>query len=75
MTYYEYHAVVYQDYEELAYQGVICSSSYIDAMKEVVGYFGDDEIKTISIEAWVEDDVVLIMSAEALKELKEKNCI
>lgn len=75
MYYYEYHAVVYEDDEgEVLYQGVVNAPDYATAMDSIAQYFGDSSIMSISLECWTED-FVLTMSAEALKELKEKNCI
>lgn len=73
MSYFEYAIAMWEDEEEKTYRGVVCGDCYSDAVQNIIDCFGENRITFLTIEAWDETNACLILSKEALKEVREQN--
>lgn len=73
MSYFEYEINVWEDEEEKIYRGVVCGDCYVNAVQNIINYFGEDRIAFLTIEYWDDTNACLILSKEALKEIREQN--
>lgn len=74
--YFEYDVDIYEEdlQKSVNYCGVTTGETYFEALSHVADYFGERNIISIKLEAWDETNSCLILTKEALKDLKDNLC-
>lgn len=78
-TYFEYAVSVQeldetgmtQRYKTVEYCGIVCATSYQDAITKVLDYYGEEDLLDIKLSEWDCGHAVLQISKQALAELRE----
>lgn len=79
-NYFEFEVVVSEEregtlnadkYGYVKYCGVVCASTYPDAIENVIDSFGKEIIQSITLCEWDICDACLVMTQQCLAELRE----
>ena len=79
-NYFEFEVTVCEEHEEglnagkygnVKYCGVVCASSYPEAIESVIASFGKEYINSITLSEWDVGDACLVMTKQCLAELRE----
>lgn len=69
-NYFEYEVKVWEDGDEETYYGVTYGDDFVEAVDNLVQFFGEADLLSLKIEPW-DCEGCLIMSKEVLDELRK----
>lgn len=64
------------DAKETRYEhGIVAAHTYMDAMSELCGYYGEDELIEVTLFPMTDSNLIVLPNRIAPREIKEEWCI